>query len=49
MKGEASPLRMYLSMFLLLKTIVFLCICDLHVVPAAFTENSLRVFFINLK
>lgn len=49
MKGEASPLRMYLSMVLLLKVIVFLCICDLNVVLVVFTENSLCVFFIKLK
>lgn len=48
MKGEASPLGMYLSMFLLLKVIVFLCICEVNVL-AVFTENSLRVFFIKLK
>lgn len=48
MKGEASPLGMYLSMFLLLKVIVFLCICEVNVL-AVFTENSLCVFFIKLK
>lgn len=41
MKVEASPLRMYLSMFLLLKVIVFLCICDLNVVLVFSTEKSL--------
>lgn len=36
-------------MVLLLKVIVFLCICDLNVVLVVFTENSLCVFFIKLK
>jgi len=49
MKGEASPVRMYLSMFFLLKVVTFLCICYLNVAIAVFTENSLCAFFINLK
>lgn len=49
MKGVACPLRTYLSMFLVLKVMIFLCICDLNVLFDGFTENSLCVFFIKLK
>lgn len=49
MKGVACPLRTYLSMFLFLKAILFLCICDLNVLLDGFTENSLCVFLIKLK
>lgn len=49
MRRVACPLRTYLLMFLFLKVIIFLCICDLNVLVDGFTENSLCVFFIKLK